>query len=75
MANMAMAQAVLNHAHDYYNTGSWYVIAECWDTLAILEELDRKEEETASPFHLETAAIAHFSGIVHRSPKDVWARH
>jgi hypothetical protein len=51
------------------------VIAECWDTLAILEELDRKEEETASPFHLDTAAIAHFSEIVHRSPKDVWARH
>ena len=25
LANMAMAQAVLNHAHDYYDAGSWYV--------------------------------------------------
>jgi hypothetical protein len=75
MANMAMAQAVLNHAHDYYDAGSWYVIAECWDTLAILEELDQQEERTAKPFALDVEAISHFSGIVHRSPKDVWARH
>ena len=65
MANMGMAQAVLNHAHDYYDTGSWYVIAECWDTLAILEELDQHEERTAKPFDLDVAAISHFSQMIH----------
>ncbi len=65
MASMAMAQAVLNHAHDYYDSGSWYVIAECWDTLAILEELDQQEERSAQRFELEVAAISHFSQIIH----------
>ncbi len=65
MANLAMAQAVLNHAHDYYDAGSWYVIAECWDTLAILEELDRQEELSAKRFELDTAAISHFSQMIH----------
>lgn len=65
MASMAMAQAVLNHAHDYYDTGSWYVIAECWDTLAILEELDQQEDRSAQRFELEVAAISHFSQIIH----------
>jgi hypothetical protein len=65
MANLAMAQAVLNHAHDYYDAGSWYVIAECWDTLAILEELDRQEELTSKPFELDVAAISHFSQMIH----------
>ena len=65
MANMAMAQAVLNHAHDYYDTGSWYVIAECWDTLAILEELDQVEERGSTRFEFDGAAIAHFSQMIH----------
>jgi hypothetical protein len=65
MANMAMAQAVLNHAHDYYDAGSWYVIAECWDTLAILEELDRQEELRSKPFDLDAEAISHFSQMIH----------
>jgi hypothetical protein len=74
MANMAMAQAVLNHAHDYYDSGSWYVIAECWDTLAILEELDQVEERTAKPFDLDVTAISHFSEMIHGS-KLRWKRH
>ena len=65
MAKMAMAQAVLNHAQDYYDTGSWYVIAECWDTLAILEELDQVEEREATRFEFDGAAIAHFSQMIH----------
>ena len=73
MANMAMAQAVLNHAHDFYDTGSWYVIAECWDTLAILEELDQQEERTAQRFELDDAAISHFSQMVH-GDKFRWVR-
>lgn len=65
MANMAMAQAVLNHAQDFYNTGSWYVIAECWDTLAILEELGQHEDRTQERFELDDSAISHFSRMIH----------
>jgi hypothetical protein len=65
MANMALAQAVLQHAHDFYDIGSWYVVAECWDVLAIAEELERHEELTAERIELDAAAIAHFHGIVH----------
>jgi len=65
MAKMAMAQAVLNHAQDFYDRGSWYVIAECWDALAILEELDQAEEREAAVFDFDTAAIAHFSRMIH----------
>jgi hypothetical protein len=64
MASMAMAQAVLDHAHQYYDVGCWYVVAECWDVLAIAEELDRQEERSATPFELETAAIAHFHSLL-----------
>jgi hypothetical protein len=74
MANMAMAQAVLNHAHDFYDTGSWYVIAECWDTWAILEELDRQEERATKTFDLDVAAISHFSEMIHGA-KLAWVRH
>jgi hypothetical protein len=66
MTTMAMAQAVFQHAHDFYDTGSWYVVAECWDVLAIAEELDRQEERTAQPFELEAAAIAHFHALLHK---------
>ena len=69
MANMAMAQAVLNHAQDFYNTGSWYVISECWDTLAILDELDQVEERTSTPFLLDSAAIEHFAQVVLAAPE------
>ncbi len=65
MAGMAMAQAVLQHAHEFYDTGSWYVVAECWDLLAIAEELDRQEELTAQPFGLEAHAINHFHRLIH----------
>ena len=65
MAKMAMAQAVLNHAQDYYDRGSWYVIAECWDTLAILEELDQVEERGEACFEFDGAAIAYFSEMIH----------
>jgi len=65
MAKMAMAQAVLNHAQDFYDTGSWYVIAECWDTLAILEELDQVEERGEARFEFDAAAIAYFSEMIH----------
>ena len=67
MASITLAQAVLNHAHDHYNVGNWHVVAECWDALAILEELDQQEERTASPFELEDAAISHFHGMMHQS--------
>ncbi len=66
MTTMAMAQAVFQHAHDFYDTGSWYVVAECWDVLAIAEELDRHEERTATAFELEAAAIAHFHALLHK---------
>jgi len=65
MAKMAMAQAVLNHAQDYYDTGSWYVIAECWDTLSILEELHQVEERGDACFDFDAAAIAYFSEMIH----------
>lgn len=64
MANEAMAQAVLVHAHQYYDVGNWYVVAECWDLWAVLEELDRQEVLTQSPFELEAAAIGHFARII-----------
>ena len=64
MANMAMAQAVFQHAHDFYDTGSWYVVAECWDAWAVLEELDQHEEKTNVPFNLEVAAISHFADLM-----------
>ncbi len=64
MANMAMAQAVLEHAHHLYDVGNWYVVAECWDAWAVLEELDQHEEKTHVPFDLETAAIAHFAAMI-----------
>jgi len=64
MANMAMAKAVLIHAHDFYDVGSWCVVAECWDAWSVLEELDRVEDTTQAPFEIETAAIAHFARII-----------
>ena len=73
MVSMGMAQAVYQHAHDFYDTGSWYVVAECWDLLAIAEELDRQEEITAIPFELDTAAIAHFHQMIH--PPGTRAHH
>jgi hypothetical protein len=63
MASMAMARAVLEHADQFYDAG-WYVIAECWDTFAVLEELDQYEAETNTPFTLEAAAIGHFARMV-----------
>jgi len=63
MANMAMAQAVLEHANQYYEDG-WYVVAECWDAWAVLEELDQHEVKTQVPFTLETAAIAYFAAMI-----------
>ena len=65
MVSLGMAQAVYQHAHDFYDTGSWHVVAECWDLLAIAEELDRQEEVTSTPFELETAAIAYFHQMIH----------
>ncbi|MBS0363381.1 MAG: hypothetical protein JSR98_18550 [Proteobacteria bacterium] len=64
MANMAMAQAVLEHAHQFYDVDNWYVVAECWDAWSVLEELDQQEEKTRVAFHLETAAIAHFAKLI-----------
>jgi hypothetical protein len=64
MANMAMAQAVLEHADQFYDVGGWYVVAECWDAWAVLEELDQHEDRTAIPFTLEAAAIAHFAALI-----------
>ena len=71
MTTMAMAQAVLQHAHDFYDTGSWYVVAECWDVLAIAEELDRAEERSATRFELEAAAIAHFHSLL-QAGRETW---
>jgi hypothetical protein len=70
MANEAMAQAVLDHAHQYYDVGNWYVVAECWDLWSVLEELDRCEAETQVAFHLDTGAISHFAAIIR--PKRTW---
>ena len=67
MASMAMAQAVLEHAHQFYNVDTWYVVAECWDALAVLEELDQQEEKSQVPFQLETAAISHFAELMARN--------
>jgi hypothetical protein len=64
MASMAMAQAVLEHAHHFYDVDNWYVVAECWDAWSVLEELDQHEEKTQIPFHLDTAAIAHFAKLI-----------
>lgn len=64
MASMAMAQAVLEHAHQFYDVENWYVVAECWDTWAVLEELDQQEERSQVLFHLEAAAIAHFAKLI-----------
>lgn len=64
MASMAMAQAVLEHAHQFYDVDNWYVVAECWDPWAVLEELDQHEAQTQVPFHLDTAAIAHFARLI-----------
>lgn len=64
MASMAMAQAVLEHAHQFYDVDNWYVVAECWDAWSVLEELDQQEEKTRVAFHLETAAIAHFAKLI-----------
>ncbi len=63
MASMAMAQAVLEHAHQFYDVGTWYVVAECWDVWSVLEELDRQEDLTQSTFDLEASAIGHFAKI------------
>jgi hypothetical protein len=70
MASEAMAQAVLDHAHQFYDVGNWYVVAECWDLWSVLEELDRREVETQVPFHLEVGAISHFAALLR--PKRTW---
>ena len=72
MVSMGMAQAVYQHAHDFYDTGRWYVVAECWDVLAIAEELDRQEEISRVPFELDTAAIAHFHQMIHPTTHRRW---
>jgi hypothetical protein len=64
MANMTMAQAVLEHAHQFYDVGSWYVVAECWDAWAVLEELDQQEACTNIAFHIDAAAIAYFARLI-----------
>jgi hypothetical protein len=66
MASMAMAEAVLEHANTFYDIDSWYVVAECWDAWSVLEALDQHEEKTQAPFHLDTAAIAHFAKLMAR---------
>jgi len=64
MASMSMAQAVMEHAQQFYNISTWYVVAECWDELSVLDELDRVEDETQVPFVLDVGAIAHFAKLV-----------
>lgn len=64
MATMAMAQAVLEHANTYYEVGAWYVVAECWDAWAILEELDRHELQTSQTFDFDVSTISHFAGLI-----------
>ncbi len=64
IASMTMAQAVLEHAHQFYDVGSWYVVAECWDAWAVLKELDQHEARTSSTFHIDAAAIAHFAKLI-----------
>ena len=64
MANEAMAKAVLEHAHRYYDVDSWYVVAECWDLWSVQEELDRAEAATLIPFTLEEGAISHFAHML-----------
>ena len=64
MASMSMAQAVMEHAQEFYNISTWYVVAECWDELSVLDELDRVEDETQVPFVLDVGAIAHFAKLV-----------
>ena len=64
MAREAMAKAVMEHAHQFYDVGGWYVVAECWDLWSVLEELDRAEDETQRPFELDAGAIAHFARII-----------
>jgi hypothetical protein len=68
MANMAMAQAVLEHANQFYDVGSWYVVAECWDVYSVLEELDQQEERSRVPFVLDDSAISHFAKIIAIDP-------
>lgn len=64
MASEAMAKAVLNHAHDFYDIGSWSVVAECWDLWSVQEALDQHEELTQTTFALEASAINHFAGLI-----------
>jgi hypothetical protein len=64
MASLAMAQAVLEHAHQFYDVDNWYVVAECWDAWAVLEELDQHEEKTRTSFHLDAGAISHFATLM-----------
>ena len=64
MAKEAMARAVMEHAHQFYDVGGWYVVAECWDVWSVLEELDRIEDETLTTFELDAGAIAHFAKII-----------
>lgn len=66
MASMAMAQAVLEHVHQFYDVGGWRLIAACWVAWAVLEELDQHEDTTAVAFTLEAAAIAHFAALIAR---------
>ena len=64
MASMAMAEAVLEHAHQFYDVDNWYVVAECWDAWSVLEALDLHEEETQTPFTLEAGAISYFAQML-----------
>jgi hypothetical protein len=64
MAAMAMAQAVLEHANQFYDIGSWYVVAECWDAWSVLEELDQHEDRTQTAFQIDDAAISHFAKLI-----------
>ncbi len=64
MASMAMAEAVLEHAHQLYDVDNWYVVAECRDAWAVLEELDLHEAKAPVPFHLDAPAISHFATLM-----------
>jgi hypothetical protein len=64
MASMTMAEAVLEHAHQFYEVDNWYVVAECWDAWSVLEALDLYEEQTQTSFTLEAGAISYFAQML-----------
>ena len=76
MAREAMAKAVMEHAHQFYDVGAWYVVAECWDVWSVLRNLSgsKRKPKRCSSWMLALSLISPGSLILGAPSHDRWRR-